>query len=220
MRPLRWPAHCPSTMSEVTTTKLPTRLGARQLLSSKILLCVLVAVVSAIVACTSFATSGALQSSSSPHSILIGPAHLKGGLVQLERHAGNATARLRIVTHTVWTDYRDLDQMLTIFKKSLARKQPFLLIWDVRSLTFPRVKMQQVQQVREFIKAYCEPFDTCVGSGLDPFDLLCASTSPCLRLCHRPCRSPRGPRRASAGTSRRTSSSFPTPSSAPSPASC
>ena len=115
-------------------------------ISSKILLCVLVAATSAIMACASFATGGGLHSLSSPHKVLIGPAHLKGGLVQLERHPGNATARLRIVTHTVWTDYRDLDQMLTIFKKSLGRKQPLLLIWDVRSLTFPRVKMQQARQ--------------------------------------------------------------------------
>ena len=51
-------------------------------------------------------------------------------------------------------------------KKSLGRKQPLLLIWDVRSLTFPRVKMQQVQQVREFIEEYCEPFDTHVQAHI------------------------------------------------------
>lgn len=97
--------------------------------------------------------------------ILLGPAKLRGGLAQLERHNGvgnPAVARLRIVTHTIWTDYRDLESMLTIWKQALARKKPLMMIWDVRSLTFPRVKVQQVKQVKEFVDEFAQQFDTHV----------------------------------------------------------
>jgi hypothetical protein len=131
--------------------------------------------------------------------VLLGPAHLRGGLVQvmypghlmlrrprttfrlglahgfpclprgvrqLERHAGSSIARLRVVTHTIWTDYTDLDLMLDLFKQSLARKQPLMVIWDVRSLTFPRVKAAQVAQVTAFVGEYAEAFDDRVQAHI------------------------------------------------------
>lgn len=92
--------------------------------------------------------------------ILIGPFALKGGVVQLEHHKNSSTARLRVVTHSIWTDYRDLDMMLTVFRQTLARKKPFLVIWDIRSLTWPRVKGEQVRQVKKFADGFARQWDT------------------------------------------------------------
>ena len=127
------------------------------------------AVAAAAVCVYAFVPAPALHyspTSASPARVLLGPSQLKGGVVQLERHAGSSVARLRVVTHTVWTDYRDLDAMLTIWKQSLARKQPLMVIWDVRSLTFPRVRGEQINQVREFIDEFAEPFDTYVQAHI------------------------------------------------------
>jgi len=98
--------------------------------------------------------------------ILIGPINLHDGVVQLERHEGSNVARLRVVTHTIWTDYRDCDAMFNVFKQALARKQPFMVIWDARSLAFPRVKAEQVGQVRQFVDSSAEAFDTYVQAHI------------------------------------------------------
>ena len=78
---------------------------------------------------------------------LIGPIVLRGGVVQLEQRGSSQVAWLRVVSHSIWTDHHELEAVLSVLRQALRRKRPFLVIWDVRSLTFPRVNMAQVQQV-------------------------------------------------------------------------
>ena len=101
-----------------------------------------------------------------PYRTVLGPSKLHGGVVQLERHPGSRVDRLRVVSHTIWTDHKDLDSMLTIFQQALARKHPFMVIWDVRSLTFPRVRAAQVEQVRSFLGGFAVQFDTYVQAHI------------------------------------------------------
>lgn len=131
-----------------------------------LLLCILVAVAAILCTVSDRAEASGGSWTSTPHKILVGPLTLQGGVAQLEHHAGSRVARLRVVTHTIWTNHTDLSSMLTIFKQSLARKQPFMIIWDARSLTFPRVRAEQVNQVREFVDEFAELFDTHVQAHI------------------------------------------------------
>lgn len=79
--------------------------------------------------------------------------------MQLEQRGSSQVAWLRVVSHSIWTDHHELEAVLSVLRQALRRKRPFLVIWDVRSLTFPRVNMAQVQQVRDFTYEFAEAFD-------------------------------------------------------------
>ena len=135
-------------------------LGAAQLV-----LCAVVALIAASGWSPSAAASPAAAAAAPidvPLSILEGPAtSVSGQLVQLERHS-NSPARMRVVTHTIFTSGNDLDAMFRVMHRSLARKTPFLIIWDIRKLRFPRLKVAQVRQVKEWLKGHLVAWDTHV----------------------------------------------------------
>ena len=97
-----------------------------------------------------------------PVRILLGPVQVRGGYVQLEKHAGYRVDRFRIVSHTLWTDKEDLDTMLDMMAQAFARKKPFLIIWDVRKMGFPRVRREQIRQVHDFLDDHLIAWDTYV----------------------------------------------------------
>lgn len=159
-------AAAPASIAPAAARKPVAWFIARELLKNKFWILVAAAGILLCTLGTPFVGGDVADGSSLPQKILIGPVPLRGGVVQLERHAGSNVARLRIVTSTIWTDYRDCDAMFTVFKQALARKQPFMAIWDARSLTFPRVKSEQVNQVRKFVDGHAEAFDTHVQAHI------------------------------------------------------
>ena len=91
----------------------------------------------ATVAIAAFATmalyEGAADSDVHKHrGIIIGPTEMLGGHVQLERGIAGNPPVLRVVMRGRGARDEDVRSLLDCWSKVVARKKPFMLIWDAR----------------------------------------------------------------------------------------
>lgn len=104
------------------------------------------------------------EDGSSPPKVLVGPYFLSdGGFLQLERHTETIgpLPRLRIVVRSSrGGSDADCDTTLDAFTKTLARRRPFTVVWDVRRVTIPRISRAQFNAARAWIGEHVVAWDT------------------------------------------------------------
>ena len=92
---------------------------------------------------------------------LLGPVDLgHGGRVQLERQPG-ALPRMRVVGGSIF-DERALVALYSFMGRVLDRRKPFTVLWDPRSVVWPRVGPRQLAVVRTWVDANAVRWDTHV----------------------------------------------------------
>ena len=94
--------------------------------------------------------------------VLIGPTVISnGGYLQLERHYERIgpLPRLRIVAPPKHTD-ADGDLALEFFTKVMNTRRPFVVVWDVRRVAFPRITGKQFQAARAWVGEFVVAWDT------------------------------------------------------------
>ena len=93
-------------------------------------------------------------------SFLIGPTKLHGGTLALERGNGKVS-QLRITTSGA-VDDADLNATLAFFDRVLSRRQPVVIVWDLRVTAWPRMSASNLATIRSFVEAHLILWDTHV----------------------------------------------------------
>lgn len=124
--------------------------------------------------------------------LIIGPKRLGAGVLQLERHSlGGHLPLLRITANSKrGFDDSDLAESLDLCTRVLARRQPFVILWDVRSVAWPRISPSQFTTVHKWIETHLVPWDTHVQAPPIPHS---HHANPPILCSHQTCHSTHSP---------------------------
>ena len=100
------------------------------------------------------------STSSNPPRLILGPTKLRCGVVQLEQHDGLQLPRLLVRFDGGYINDQDVQLVLQLFSKTLQRKRPFTVAWDMRKFVWPRVSAPQYIKVRDWVGENVVQWDT------------------------------------------------------------
>ena len=124
------------------------------------------AIACCIAAIVGYACLGALSASElEPETgervaYLIGPKRIHGGTLALERGNGKMS-RLRVTTAGALDD-TDLNATLGFISQVLSRRQPFVIVWDLRVTAWPRMSASNMATISSWVAEHLIPWDTHV----------------------------------------------------------